>query len=46
MAKSPHGRRVLATGGSGGIGSALARRLAEAGADLVLTYSADRERAR
>jgi 3-oxoacyl-[acyl-carrier protein] reductase len=37
------GRRALVTGASGGIGGALAVRLAGAGADLVLTWSGHRE---
>src|SRR5690348_2424978 len=37
------GRVALVTGASGGIGGALARRLARAGARLALGYSAHRE---
>jgi len=37
-----HGQTALITGASGGIGSAIARALAKAGAGLVLHYRADR----
>ncbi|MEU7555920.1 SDR family oxidoreductase [Streptomyces sp. NPDC044571] len=36
-----NGRTVLVTGGSRGIGAAIAVRLAEAGADVALTYTAN-----
>ena len=36
---------VLVTGGGGGIGSAIARRLAEAGARVVITYNSNAEKA-
>lgn len=40
------GQRALVIGGSGGIGSGLAHGLAEAGADVVVTYHTGEERAR
>ena len=39
------GSRVLITGGTGGIGQAIARDLAQRGAALLLTYRSDRDRA-
>lgn len=38
---SMHGQIALVTGGAGGIGSAICRRLADAGAIVVVTYSSD-----
>ena len=38
---SMHGQIALITGGAGGIGSAICRRLASAGASVVITYSSD-----
>jgi 3-oxoacyl-[acyl-carrier protein] reductase len=45
MTFSFDGRLALVTGASGGIGGAVALALAEAGADLVLSYSGHREQA-
>jgi len=39
------GKIALVTGGAGGIGSAISRRLAAGGASVVVTYSRSRERA-
>lgn len=44
--RSLEGRVALVTGGGGGIGSAIARRLAAAGANVVITYRASEEKAR
>ncbi len=38
---SMHGQIALVTGGTGGIGSAICRRLADAGAAVVVTYSSE-----
>ena len=40
------GQAALVTGGGGGIGSAICRRLAGAGAQIVITYSRDQGKAR
>ena len=40
------GKVAAVTGGGGGIGSAICRRLALAGAQLVITYNSDQDRAR
>ena len=40
------GQVAVVTGGGGGIGSAICRRLAKAGAQLILTYNSDQGKAR
>lgn len=45
MATRLEGKRAIVTGGSRGIGAAIARRLAEEGADVAITYAGNREAA-
>ena len=40
------GQVAVVTGGGGGIGSAICRRLAAAGAQIAITYNSDQSRAR
>lgn len=44
LSLSMQGKVAVVTGGGGGIGSAICRRLAEVGASVVLTYSRDAEK--
>lgn len=43
--KPLHYKIAVVTGGAGGIGSAICRQLAEAGASVVITYNSDAEKA-
>jgi NAD(P)-dependent dehydrogenase (short-subunit alcohol dehydrogenase family) len=45
MSKSSQGKVAIVTGGSRGLGAATARSLADAGADVAITYTASADRA-
>lgn len=46
MSKKLQGKRAVVTGGSRGIGAAIAKRLAEDGADVIITYAGNHDAAR
>lgn len=46
MSKKLQGKRAVVTGGSRGIGAAIAKRLAEDGADVIITYAGNHDAAK